>query len=57
MAEPKSCPAPEPVCICGDYKHDHENGTGRCRMPNDLCHGFEPCESYRPSKSGKELGK
>lgn len=36
----------EDVCTCGDYRKDHENGTGRCRMPNDLCHGFVPCEKF-----------
>ncbi len=34
------------VCACGDYRHQHENGIGRCTMPNDLCHGFEPCLAF-----------
>jgi len=35
------------ICECGDYRVQHENGTGPCRMPDDLCHGFQPCESFR----------
>lgn len=34
------------ICACGDYRHQHENGTGKCKMPNDLCHGFEPCLEF-----------
>lgn len=34
-------------CGCGDYKKDHENGIGKCRMPNDLTHGFMRCDFYR----------
>jgi len=22
------------ICICGDYRHQHENGTGKC----NVCH-------------------
>jgi hypothetical protein len=46
-----------PLCKCGDYKEDHENGTGWCRMPDDLCHGFEPCESYWPVEAQVLGGK
>ncbi len=35
------------ICCCGDYRHQHENGTGKCRMPDDICHGMQPCESFR----------
>jgi hypothetical protein len=35
------------ICECGDYRHQHENGTGRCKMPDDLCHGFKPCLKFR----------
>ncbi len=37
---------PYDVCECGDYRRDHVNGTGRCRMPNDLNHGFRSCERF-----------
>lgn len=37
-------------CECGDYRREHEGGTGRCRMPDDLCHGFKPCLQFRLSK-------
>ena len=40
-------PHPEDECECGDYRKDHINGTGRCRMPDDLCHGFKPCLRFR----------
>ena len=35
------------VCACGDYRHQHFEGHGRCRMPDDGCHGFKSCESFR----------
>lgn len=41
-------------CRCGDYRRDHENGTGRCKMPNDLCHGFKPCTVFRLSRPASE---
>jgi len=34
-------------CVCGDYRIQHENGTGKCKMPNDICHGCEPCLEFR----------
>jgi len=34
-------------CACGDYRRDHVNGTGRCKMPDDLTHGFQPCLRFR----------
>jgi len=34
-------------CECGDYRRDHVDGTGRCRMPDDLCHGFTRCLKFR----------
>ena len=40
----------ERICACGDCASDHDGRTGRCRMPDDLCHGFEPCRSFRPSR-------
>ena len=56
LAEP--CPAhPLDVCDCGDYRRDHENGVGRCTMPDDLCHGFRPCFRFvlwEPASQGDE---
>lgn len=34
-------------CKCGDYRYQHENLTGKCKLPNDLCHGMQPCNSFR----------
>jgi len=31
------------VCECGHYRHQHENGVGKCRMPDDTRDGFHPC--------------
>lgn len=39
------------ICVCGDYRSDHVDGTGRCRMPNDMTHGFEPCREFRSAGS------
>ena len=38
---------PEDECECGDYRRHHENGLGRCCMPDDLTHGNVPCFSFR----------
>lgn len=35
------------ICECGDYRRDHVGGTGECRMPNDLSHGFRRCKEFR----------
>lgn len=35
------------VCDCGDFRRDHVGGTGQCWMPDDRCHGFRPCLSFR----------
>jgi hypothetical protein len=40
------------ICACGDYRRDHEGGVGKCRKPNDLCHGFQPCVSFRKVMNG-----
>jgi len=34
-------------CECGDYRIQHENGIGKCKMRDDICHGFEPCLKFR----------
>ena len=33
-------------CSCGDYRIQHTNGTGQCKMPNDLTHGFKRCDAF-----------
>lgn len=42
------------TCVCGDYKHEHENGTGPCRHNSehfDLTHGGENCSEFRPAST------
>lgn len=34
------------VCECGDYRRQHEGGTGKCHMPDDMCHGMMPCTAF-----------
>jgi len=41
-----TCPECLEVCECGDYRYQHENRTGKCKMPNDMCHGFRPCLKF-----------
>jgi hypothetical protein len=36
------------TCECGDYRLQHQDGTGRCQMPDDMTHGFKPCNEFRP---------
>ena len=35
------------ICECGDYRHQYEDGIGKCRMPDDMNHGFKPCLEFR----------
>ncbi len=38
---------PNDVCYCGDYRHQHEDGDGRCRL-NGLGHpGGSSCNRFR----------
>lgn len=40
----------EGVCECGDWKSDHLNGTGACRVCKAVNHSFIPnCQRYRHS--------
>ena len=34
------------ICRCGDYRHQHENGTGKCYFGKDLTHGYEFCLKF-----------
>lgn len=36
---------PLDVCECGDYRHQHKNGKGRCLL-GDLCTPT-PCQKFR----------
>lgn len=36
---------PYDTCYCGDYRHQHEGGTGRCLL-GSLCTP-EPCRKFR----------
>lgn len=41
------------VCECGDYRHQHKDGSGVCcfNKPNGIGHGLAPnCEKFRPAK-------
>ncbi len=36
-------------CECGDYRRDHENGTGPCKFNRagfDECHANENCTAF-----------
>lgn len=39
--------SPYDICQCGDYRRDHEGGTGRCTLPPDQVPGFRPCMRFR----------
>jgi len=34
-------------CECGDYRLSHDNGRGKCSLPNDATHGWKPCKKFR----------
>lgn len=44
--------SPLDTCVCGDYRRDHENGSGPClhNKPRDLTHGYLDCMSFRLSR-------
>lgn len=43
----------EEVCVCGDYRRQHENGAGRCSL-NGLGHGV-PGYSCEKFERGQDL--
>jgi hypothetical protein len=36
------------ICVCGDYRHQHVDGTGRCKL-GELCFPAR-CQKFRASK-------
>ena len=40
-------------CECGHYRHQHENGVGKCRMPDDTRPSLHPCVEFIFSRSQK----
>jgi hypothetical protein len=43
---------PFDVCRCGDFRHQHVNGTGRCKL-GDLCFPGR-CQKFRLSDTEAE---
>jgi len=43
------------TCECGDYRRDHVDGVGPCRLPNTLVHGYKPCERFRLSEKAMAM--
>lgn len=41
------------LCKCGDYRHQHENGTGRCKLGERCTPGF--CQKFRLSQRATEI--
>lgn len=39
--------SPYDICECGDYRRDHEGGTGPCTFPPEWIAGHEPCRGFR----------
>ena len=46
---------PFDVCACGDYRRDHEEGTGKCQLPDTMVHGFKPCLQFRLAGAATEI--
>ncbi len=42
-------------CECGDYRHDHDLETGRCRMPDNIAHGMQPCLGFKLTRAALEI--
>jgi hypothetical protein len=47
--------SPYDICQCGDYRRDHEGGTGRCTFEPDLVNGFRRCERFRLATASKAV--
>lgn len=49
------------ICECGDYRHEHENGTGKCLVCKYAAQLYEPCQEFRAMEQNmnadKEEGK
>lgn len=39
--------SPFDICECGDYRRDHEGGTGAVTFPADALPGHTPCARFR----------
>jgi hypothetical protein len=50
-------PNPYDICVCGDYRRDHEGGTGPCTFPADQVAGHEPCRAFRLQTRSKAVGR
>jgi len=44
---------PYDICQCGDYRRDHEGGTGPSRFPAELMPDVESCKRFRLSMASK----
>jgi hypothetical protein len=44
------------ICECGDYRRDHEGGTGACTFPPDQVAGHEPCRRFQLQLRSKAGG-
>jgi uncharacterized membrane protein len=45
------------ACICGDYRYQHENGNGECKVcgwmkhPEGGCHKFVLCQKANDTRN------
>lgn len=44
--DPADRASPKDVCLCGDFRDQHDGNHGPCTMRNDAVHGFETCERF-----------
>jgi hypothetical protein len=47
--------SPYDICTCGDYRRDHEGGTGRCTLPADAVHGFRACTRFQLATASRAV--
>jgi hypothetical protein len=49
---------PFDICTCGDYRRDHEGGTGRCTLPDATAPAdFRPCVRFRLAMASKAVAR
>lgn len=49
--------SPYDICACGDYRRDHDGGTGPCTFPADRVAGHEPCRRFQLAVRSKAAAR
>ena len=42
------------ICICGDYRHQHENGVGKCNVCYWMPYPKGGCQNFTLAQKGDD---